>query len=80
MSVGQSIGAQNVEDARGFASHNLTIALILSLCWGFLLFVLAHPIIGFYKLEERVERRGIFENRRFRIPIYLPLGGVYRDS
>ena len=27
-----------------------------------------------------VERRGIFENRRFRIPIYLPLGGVYRDS
>ncbi len=43
VSVGQSIGAQNVEDARGFASHNLTIALILSLCWGFLLFVLAHP-------------------------------------
>ena len=29
---------------------------------------------------DRVERRGIFENRRFRIPIYLPLGGVYRDS
>ena len=28
VSVGQSIGAQNVEDARGFASHNLTIALI----------------------------------------------------
>ena len=54
VSVGQSIGAQNVEDARGFASHNLTIALILSLCWGFLLFVLAHPIIGFYKLEEPI--------------------------
>ena len=82
VSVGQSIGAQNVEDARGFASHNLTIALILSLCWGFLLFVLARPIIGFYKLggTDCVERRGIFENRRFRIPIYLPLGGVYRDS
>ena len=54
VSVGQSIGAQNVEDARGFASHNLTIALILSLCWGFLLFVLARPIIGFYKLEEPI--------------------------
>ena len=54
VSVGQSIGAQNVEDARGFASHNLTIALIHSLCWGFLLFVLARPIIGFYKLEEPI--------------------------
>lgn len=54
VSVGQSIGAQNVEDARGFASHNLTIALILSLGWGLLLFVLAHPIIGFYKLEEPI--------------------------
>lgn len=54
VSVGQSIGAQNVEDARGFASHNLTIAFILSLGWGLLLFVLAHPIIGFYKLEEPI--------------------------
>ena len=28
--------------------------MILSLCWGFLLFVLARPIIGFYKLEEPI--------------------------
>ena len=37
VSVGQSIGAQSQEDARNFASHNITIALILSLCWGGLL-------------------------------------------
>ena len=29
VSVGQSIGAQNHEDARNFASHNITIALII---------------------------------------------------
>ena len=64
VSVGQSIGAQNVEDARGFAIR---------------------PRSSDYRLLQTggtdcVERRGIFENRRFRIPIYLPLGGVYRDS
>ena len=31
VSVGQSIGAQNQEAARNFASHNITIALIVSL-------------------------------------------------
>ena len=31
VSVGQSIGAQNQEDARQFASHNITIALIYEL-------------------------------------------------
>lgn len=45
VSVGQSIGAQNQEDARNFASHNITIALIISLCWGGLLFIFADPII-----------------------------------
>ena len=34
VSVGQSIGAQSQEDARSFASHNITIALIISICWG----------------------------------------------
>ena len=34
VSVGQSIGAQNYEDARCFASHNITIALvIIPLIW-----------------------------------------------
>lgn len=44
VSVGQSIGARNEEDAKNYSSHNLTIALIISICWGLLLFVFAHPI------------------------------------
>lgn len=54
VSVGQSIGSQDVEKARSFASHNLTISLILSILWGGLLFTLAFPIIGIYKLEESI--------------------------
>ena len=51
VSVAQSIGAREEDDARAFASHNLTIALMISVCWGFLLFVLANPIISFFKLD-----------------------------
>lgn len=54
VSVGQSIGAQNAPDARNFASHNLTIALIISLCWGLLLFVFAEPILCIYKLDPDI--------------------------
>ncbi len=54
VSVGQSIGAQNQEDARNFASHNITIALIISLCWGGLLFIFADPIIRIYELEDHI--------------------------
>ena len=35
VSVAQSIGAREEDDARAFASHNLTIALMISVCWGF---------------------------------------------
>lgn len=54
VSVGQSVGARNEEDARSYSSHNLTIALIISLWWGLLLFVFAHPVIGVYKLEAPI--------------------------
>ena len=54
VSVGQSIGAQNVDDARNFASHNLTIAGLISLVWAALLFIFARPVIGFYKLEPLI--------------------------
>lgn len=59
VSVGQSIGARNADDARRYASHNLTIALILSLCWGLLLFAFARPVIGFYKLEEPIALKAV---------------------
>lgn len=54
VSVGQSIGARNEEDARSFASHNITIALLISICWGALLFIFAHPVIDVYKLETPI--------------------------
>ena len=54
VSVGQSIGAQNQEDARHFASHNITIALLISICWGALLFILACPIIRIYELAPHI--------------------------
>ncbi|MCS2524926.1 MATE family efflux transporter [Bacteroides ovatus] len=54
VSVGQSIGAQSQEDARSFASHNITIALIISICWGTLLFIFAEPIIRIYELEDHI--------------------------
>ncbi|WP_102406855.1 MATE family efflux transporter [Parabacteroides bouchesdurhonensis] len=59
VSVGQSIGAQNADDARNFASHNLTIALIISVCWGLILFLFANPIIGFYKLDAPIAARSV---------------------
>lgn len=54
VSVGQSIGAEDVEKARSFASHNLTISFIISLLWGSLLFSFAYPIIGIYKLDSAI--------------------------
>ena len=54
VSVAQSIGAQSQTNARAFASHNVTLALIISVCWGALLFVFAHPIIGIYGLESHI--------------------------
>ena len=57
VSVGQSIGAQSQEDARSFASHNITIALIISICWGTLLFIFAEPIIRIYELEDHKKLR-----------------------
>lgn len=59
VSVGQSIGAQNQEDARHFASHNITLALIISLCWGALLFLLASPIMQIYELEAHITESAI---------------------
>lgn len=59
VSVGQSIGAQNMEDARRFASHNLTIALIISLAWGFLFFLFANPILSLYKLDGPITENAV---------------------
>ena len=54
VSVGQSIGAQNREDARAFASHNISIALLIAVCWGGLLFVFARPVMRLFELEPHI--------------------------
>lgn len=54
VSVAQSIGAQEADDARSYASHTLTLALLISVCWGLALFLLAEPIIGLFKLEAGI--------------------------
>lgn len=59
VSVGQSVGAKDEEGARTFASHNTTIALLISLFWGVLLFALAYPIIGLYKLEAAISLKAV---------------------
>ncbi|WP_321332177.1 MATE family efflux transporter [uncultured Bacteroides sp.] len=59
VSVGQSIGAANMEDARNFASHNVSIALLISIICGAVLFLLAQPIISIYELKEPITRNAI---------------------
>lgn len=59
VSVGQSIGAKDEEDARSFASHNVTIALIISLCWAGILFLLANPIIQIYQLNDSISDNAV---------------------
>jgi len=59
VSVGQSIGAQNMEDARRFASHNLTIGLIISLVWGLLFILFAEPIIRLYNLDTAIAENAV---------------------
>ena len=59
VSVAQSIGAHEEDDARSFASHNPTIALLISLCWGMLLFFAAYPIIGLFKLDTDITYQAV---------------------
>ena len=59
VSVGQSIGARNEEDARSFASHNITIALIIAVCWGAVLFLFAHPILRIFELKADITAHAV---------------------
>ena len=54
VSVGQSIGLRDETSARSFATHNVTLSLVLSLIWASVLFVFATPIIGMYELEPHI--------------------------
>ena len=59
VTVAHSIGAQNTAEAKMYASHNLTIGLLVSLVWGALLFAFAHPLVGLYKLDAEISAMAV---------------------
>ena len=59
VSVGQSIGARSEQDARQFASHNISIALLISVCWAALLFLFADPILHIFELKEHITQNAV---------------------
>ena len=54
VSVGQAIGMKDETAARSFATHNLTLSLIISVVWATILFSFASPIIRVYELKEHI--------------------------
>ena len=54
VSVGQAIGMKDEAAARSFATHNLTLSLIISAVWAIILFTFAPFIIRFYELKEHI--------------------------
>lgn len=59
VSVSQSIGANNLEEARKFTSHNVTISLLISVTLALVLFFFAEPIIGIYQLSDTITNQAI---------------------
>jgi len=59
VSVGQSIGMRDETAARSFATHNLTLSLIISLVWASILFSLAVPIVDFYELKSHIAHNAV---------------------
>lgn len=59
VSVGQAIGMQDEGAARSFATHNISLSLLISLAWGLLLFAFATPIIGIYELEASISNDAV---------------------
>lgn len=54
VTIGQSIGSNNYNDARRYASHNITIATLISMLWGILLFSFSAKIIDIYELAPHI--------------------------
>ena len=54
VSVGQSIGMKDETAARYFATHNLTLSLMISLVWASILFFFSVPIVDFYELKSHI--------------------------
>lgn len=59
VSVAQAIGARHEDEARQYASHNLTLALIIALTWGALLFLFAYPILSLFRLSPEITANAV---------------------
>ena len=59
VTVGQSIGMKDEEAAHNFATHNLTLSLVISLIWASILFVFSVPIINFYELKSHIAHNAV---------------------
>ncbi|MBQ8601795.1 MAG: MATE family efflux transporter [Bacteroides sp.] len=59
VSVGQAIGMKDDTAAHNFATHNLTLSLIISSIWAIILFSFAPFIIRFYELKEHISSDAI---------------------
>ena len=56
VTVSQSIGMHDLERARSFAQHNLTLSIRIALVWTLLLFTLAPALIGLFGLSDDVSQ------------------------
>jgi putative MATE family efflux protein len=52
ISIGQSVGARRLDQASVYASHTTTIAILLGLVFGIFFFLVPHPYVSFYELEN----------------------------
>ena len=59
VSVGQSIGMKDETAARSFATHNLTLSLIISFVWASILFGFAVSIVDFYELKSHIANNAV---------------------
>ena len=59
VSVAHAIGMRDEPAAHGFATHNLTLSLLISFVWASILFVFASPVIGIYELESHIAHEAI---------------------
>lgn len=59
VTIGQSIGSNNYDDAREYASNNITISILISLIWGISLFIFSYPIIDIFELAPHISHNAV---------------------
>lgn len=57
--MSQCIGAQRMDKAQAYASHNLTLALLISVVWTTLIWTCAVPLIGIFGMESDVTQLSV---------------------